>query len=275
MIALHTHLSLLILMLPWVLSGCTVGRTPSEKMMWSTYEVITEKGAATAFVIKRRPAAGWERRAPVLLTSSHVLDTSGDAPLMLVLRAQDSDGASQPVLLVLVPPSLPAKMFHVRHPRHDIAAFPLHLPPELAAFADLESCLTENKLGQTRQKLRSGMEVAFLGYPDVLPGTAGAFPVLRSGRVASYPVGNAQAGGAYLINADVYPGDSGAPVILAGRHGPPTLVGMIIRRVGPEARSFSHLAIAVDADVIRETLQLLAAREKQLETSATELPASL
>ena len=272
MIALHPRRLLLFLMVPWGLSGCAVGMNASEKMMWSTYEVITEKGAATGFVVKRRPSRRAGSRAPVMLTSSHVLDTLGEAPLLLVLRSRDAQGTVEPVLLVLVQPSSTAKMFHVRHPRHDIAAFPLHLPSELAEFADLDSFLTEDGLGQTKRILRSGMEVAFLGYPDVLPGTAGAFPVLRSGRVASYPIGAAQADGAYLINADVYPGDSGAPVILAGRDGPPRLVGMVIRRVGPEAQSFSHLAIAVDSDVIRETLQLLAESEDRLENANLERP---
>jgi hypothetical protein len=84
--------------------------------------------------------------------------------------------------------------------------------------------------------------------------------------VASYPVGTAQAHGCFLINSDVYPGDSGAPVFVPGRGSRPRLAGMIIQRIGPDARAFSHLAVAVDAAVVRETLDLLAAREARTES---------
>jgi hypothetical protein len=63
--------------------------------------------------------------------------------------------------------------------------------------------------------------------------------------------------GFFLINTDVYPGDSGAPVYLMGGKGRPRLAGMIIQRIGKYPDTFSHLAIAVDADVIRETIALL------------------
>jgi hypothetical protein len=104
--------------------------------------------------------------------------------------------------------------------------------------------------------------VFFLGFPDALPGTSGAFPILRSGRVASYPSDLPGAIGGFVIDADVYPGDSGAPVFTAGRDGRPTLAGMVIRRAALEKRGFSHLAIAVDAKAIRQTLQLLKAGKR-------------
>jgi hypothetical protein len=62
--------------------------------------------------------------------------------------------------------------------------------------------------------------------------------------------------GMFLINADVYPGDSGAPVYVAGSGGRPQLVGMIVRRIGSDAQKFSHLAVAIEAGAIRETLRM-------------------
>jgi hypothetical protein len=48
---------------------------------------------------------------------------------------------------------------------------------------------------------------------------------------------------------------------------------MVIQRVGPEARSFSHLAVAVNAEVIRQTLQMLADRESHpVRTKDQNLP---
>lgn len=261
----RTSLANLRLMMSAVLlSGCAGNMNVSEKMMWSTYPLATQKGAATGFVINVRDEREPGGVLPVVLTSVHVLDTVGRGPLIIGIRKQDENGEIQAALLAFNPPAAHGKeRFYVRHPQHDIAGFALHLPAELSGRADMRSFLNHQTLARDGRYLRSGVEVTFLGYPEVLPGTEGAFPVLRSGRVASYPVGTSQAHGRFLINSDVYPGDSGAPVFITGYGSRPKLVGMIIQRMGLEARNFSHLAVAVDADVIRETLALVTASENR------------
>jgi hypothetical protein len=260
------HLPLLLaLTLPLGWSSCAGRMNASEKMMWSTYPLATQMGEATGFVINRRDAQTPGGKVPVVLTSVHVLNTIGKGPLIIGFRMPDSSGESQVSLLAFTPPKQHGReLFYVRHPHHDLAAFALHIPANLAARAAIPSCLDEKMLSRDGKSLHSGVEVSFLGYPEVLPGTEGAFPVLRSGRVASYPVGTPQAHGRFLINSNVYPGDSGAPVFITGRGGSPQLVGMIIQRVAHGPGNFSHLAVAVDADVIRETLALVAASENRL-----------
>jgi hypothetical protein len=196
----------------------------------------------------------------VVLTSLHVLETIGRGPLMFGARVVDEAGELQ-VVAVRSQPQRGRGRFYVRHPRHDLAAFALEWPEEIADLIPIRSFLDEGSVARRAGALRAGAEVSFLGYPEVLPGTAGAFPILRTGRVASYPVGTATAQGLFVVNADVYPGDSGAPVFAGGRGAKPELVGMIIRRIGTDERAFSHLAIAVDAAAIRETLRLYAERE--------------
>lgn len=253
------------MLLPWAGASCAGKMNVTEKMMWSTYPLATLKGAATGFVINRHDASAPGGKVPVVFTSVHVLDTLGKGPLIIGFRMPDSAGDAQVSLLAYTPPEQKGKgLFYVRHPQHDIAAFAMHLPPEIAGRAKVPSCLDEKTLSPGGRSLHSGMEVSFLGYPEVLPGTEGAFPVLRSGRVASYPVGTPQAHGRFLINSDVYPGDSGAPVFVTGRGRHPELVGMIIQRISHGTRSFSHLAVAVDVDVIRETLALVEASENHI-----------
>jgi hypothetical protein len=265
MTAHFPHALLLALLLPWSSTSCAGKLNVSEKMMWSTYPLATLNGAATGFIINRHDATAPGGQVPVLLTSAHVLDPLGTGPLIIGFRRKDEKGEAQVALLAFTPTPQSGKgRFYVRHPRHDLAAFALHLPPELVTQARVPSCLDEKTLSHDGKSLHSGMEVSFLGYPNVLPGTEGAFPVLRSGRVASYPVGTSQAHGRFVINSDVYPGDSGAPVFIDRGLGRPELVGMIIERVGIKASNFSHLAIAVDADVIRETLALVAASEDHI-----------
>ena len=105
-----------------------------------------------------------------------------------------------------------------------------------------------------------GDDVMVLGFPQVFPGTKGGFPVLRAGRIASYAAGPRNEWDKFLLNTNVYPGDSGGPVFSAHRRGRLHLIGMIAERIGPRGGSVP-LAVAIDARIIRETLALLDAKE--------------
>lgn len=251
----------LLLIMPF-LASCLGHNTAAERMMWSTYPIATVKGEATCFVVNDHAPTATRDGSAVVFTSSHVLDTLGKGPVIMGVRVLDEEGAARMVLVGFVPPRLPGQQrFYVRHPVHDLAAFTLHIPAGLAGLLDTPSVLTTRTILRGGKSLHAGDEVLFLGYPDLLPGATSVFPLLRGGHVSSYPLGTPQARGAFYVNADVYPGDSGAPVFLAGG-GRPRLAGVISRRVGATTRSFSHLAVAIDADVIRETLALLLASEK-------------
>lgn len=231
-----------------------------ERMMWSTYPLASRKGMGTGFIVACRDGRAPGGMVPVVVTSVHVLETVGRGPLMLGVRVPDPQGEPQ-VAVLQFQPQRGRQRFYARHPHQDLAAFALQLPGDFADLAAIQSFLDERSLARRAGTLRAGAEVFFLGFPEVLPGTAGAFPILRTGRVASYPIGSSAADGLFVVNADVYPGDSGGPVFTAGRGGRPELVGMIIRRIGTDAKQFSHLAIAVDASAIRETLALARAGE--------------
>jgi hypothetical protein len=249
-----------------LLAGCagwrptvTGGRlNATERMMWSTYPILTQSGAATGFIIQMPDARG--RVPPVMVTSLHVVETIGRAPFIVGMRAPNVDGSPRVAPLMMQPEGGKKTRFYVRHPKHDIAAFRLDLGP-VAELLSPVSFLNESSFAPRGQKLRAGTDVSFLGFPDVMPGTAGAFPVLRSGKVASYSADASRSEPYFLIDSDVYPGDSGAPVFAAGRGARPVLAGLILRRVADNQTDFSHLAIAVEAEAIRETLRILADRE--------------
>lgn len=226
----------------------------TEQMMWSTYLVGSAKGMGAGFVVFRHDPREPDGVVPVMVTAAHLLDTVGKGPLLIGTRMPDASGGTR-VALIELQPKREGRRFYVRHPQHDIAAFEMHIPKEIAALVALPSFLNDTASGG--KLLRAGEEVSFVGYPEILPEMEGLFPVLRTGRIASYPVGTPTAGGLFIINADVYPGDSGAPVYVVGRGGRPELMGMIIRRVGADRKAFSHLAIAVESSAIHETLQLL------------------
>jgi hypothetical protein len=207
-----SKISVVCLCLLAAFNGCAGRLNVTEQMMWSTYPVITQSGMATGFVMegkdrKRRSSSGYGDAAPC-----------GPA------------GGQRPVIRWNPDRQLPGRTAGCSHPTDpakarpvlrqasslDLAAFPLQLPESVRAQVSMPTFLKESSIGSGLNSLRSGSEVFFLGFPDVLPGTPGAFPVLRSGRVASYPVRERMSEGLFLIDADVYPGDSGAPVFVAG-----------------------------------------------------------
>ncbi|WP_395741738.1 serine protease [Prosthecobacter sp.] len=242
------------LILAMLLTGCATRRTVTDKMMWSACPVATLHGMASGFVLKSRDSKGHD--TAVVVTCAHVMKTMREGPVIVCLHHQDQNGGVDPEPVIIIPARGAMRdSFYVKHPTHDLAAFCLTVPDKARKLLGLDSIPDEQTL--TSAELRAGDEVSFLGYPDVYPGTRGAFALLRSGRIASYPASGAMAGGRFLINADVYPGDSGAPVFLTMRTGRPQVVGVLTSRIGADKSSFSHLAVAVNVDAIRETLALL------------------
>ena len=243
--------------------SASVSRTPTEKMMWSTYPLVSKTALGTCFIVARKGVPD----GVVVMTSVHFLKTTGRSPLFLPLRFRATTGELLDGVLELKP-QLQHGPFYVQHPRYDVAAFDLPLPAGMIGFLALP--FDESMLRANGESPGAGEEVLFAGFPTVLPGTGGIFPVLRSGRIASYPAGPLREMRKFLINGDVYPGDSGAPVFAANPHGRPRLLGMVTSRVGTSEKQLVPLALAVEASAISETLQLLIEhRRRGVATPAT------
>lgn len=228
--------------------------TTTEKMMWSTYALVTPKGMATCFIVNRRDPSAPGGVLPILVTSAHVLATAPNGPYYLVVRVPQSDGnpALDVLELVSVKPNVQS---YFRHPKEDVAVLELPIPPEFAREVSLRSFINEEALASHRVEAQVGDEMTILGFPHVWPGTPGGFAVLRSGKMASYSIGTKTQRERFLVNTTVFGGDSGGPIFAANRSGSPRLVGMITERIGDEEGNIP-LAVAVSSSVIRETLEL-------------------
>jgi hypothetical protein len=268
--------ALLELLIVFSLTGCAVlqsgsqegGLNPSEKMMWSTYAFGTKHGLATCFIVLRRDSSAPGGTVAVVVTAAHILSTAPKGPFYFVARIAGDGDDPQVVLVELRLPQSSTSIF-VKHPLYDIGAFEIQVPPHLAQLITFPSFLNENAIGSERDRPRAGQDVLFVGFPRVLPGTAGGFPVLRAGKIASYSGSGKQH--VFVLNTDVYPGDSGGPVFAARSGGKPRLVGMVTARAGRDPNAIVPLAIALDATTIRETLQLVAERPRRID-GARSLP---
>jgi S1-C subfamily serine protease len=228
--------------------------TTSEKMAWSTYAIATEKGLGTGVIVNRQDPGAARGIVPVLVTCKHVLAAAPRGPYFLVLR-MPVHGANPEIVMLRIDVPPDSEHPYVAHPRHDIAAMEIRLPPDVARIISIPSFISESTLArQTAPHV--GDQIFVLGFPKVFPGTEGAFPIFRNGTIASYSSGSQTDLEKYLIHTNVYSGDSGGPVFAAHGRGTPALLGLVSERIGPRAGEVP-LAVAIDSSVIRETLALL------------------
>ncbi len=238
--------------------------------MWSTYLVASPKGIATCVIVNRKDPSAPNGIVPVLVTSAHVLAVAPHGPFYLAYRSSRPGRSPQVDILEIDPPAQTDRAF-VQHPRHDVAALEIRLPADLANEVTLPSFLEENAIAPRENEPHPGDDVSVLGFPSVLPGTEGAFPVLRSGRIASYSAGPPADRETFLVNASIYSGDSGGPVFTS-RHGKPKLVGIMTERIGKKEGSVP-LGVAINASIIAETLKLEAADPRPRLDGDVENPA--
>ncbi len=203
------------------------------------------------------------RPRTVLITAGHVFDKMAGATARIGYRFQSQDGSwhfsAQPL-----PIRQGASQLWTRNPSHDIAAIAIQAPPEFARAAIPIAWLAdEDAFG--RVQVGPGDEMFVLGYPEGLAANSQGFPILRSGRVASYPIGPAKEFQSFLLDFRVFNGNSGGPVFMTPdlRRRPdapavatPLVTGILTQQtsVGDERL---ELGIVVRADYIRQTLQLL------------------
>jgi hypothetical protein len=233
--------------------------TAAEKMMWSTYALATPKGMASCVIVNRRDAEAPNGIVPVIVTSAHVLSVAPHGPFYLVIRERHA-GRNPTIGILQFQAPDPADRPFFQHPRLDVAALELRIPPKFSSEVSLPSYIDEKDIAPAADVPHAGDEVAILGFPRVFPGTEGAFPILRDGKIASYSPGSASDREKFLVNTNVYGGDSGGPVFSGRRGGKPRLVGLVTERIGKKGEN-TPLAVAVNASAIRETLQLQAKQE--------------
>lgn len=168
----------------------------------------------TGFVIGYETA---DMRIPVLVTNRHVLGIADAATFHLV--AADADGQAMAARVSATIENLRAFVVDHPEPQVDIAAMLFAYVGNtiegrgehvfLRSF-DPVQLATQDQVEQ----LDSIESVLFLGYPNGLYDSHSMLPIARRGDTAT-PIRNDYRGEpAFLIDAAVFPGSSGSPVVL-------------------------------------------------------------
>jgi len=216
----------------------------------------------TGFLIADTDPDG--RPRTILITAAHVFDRMPSFSAKIGYRIQAKDGAWRydPQTLKIRDGDHP---LWVKHAGRDVAAIVVEAPPEFAKAAiPLAWLAQDDTFG--KYALGPGDEMMALGFPRGLSANPAGFPILRSGRVASYPLAPATAFPTFLMDFSVFPGNSGGPVFMAqgARRRPGAteaqevqfIAGILTQQVELSGERL-EIGIVTHARYIRETIGLL------------------
>jgi len=189
----------------------------SVELMHATVQLEQPLGngtrtVGTGFLISETAPDGQPRT--VLVTANHVFKQMPGEVARIGYRVANADGSwsYSPQALKI---REGGKELWTHHPARDVAAIVISAPPEFAKAAIPKDYLATDETFD-RYRVEAGDEMMALGFPRGLAANTAGFPILRSGRVASYPVAPAKIFPTFLLDFSVFPGNSGGPVFMRG-----------------------------------------------------------
>ncbi len=192
----------------------------------------------------------------VLVTAAHVFEKMPAAEVRVGWRVETKAGA-----WAYLPGSMTIRNATgptwYQHPAQDIAVIPVAVPDNLRDAAIPESLLGDEGTFAT-EHVNAGDEMMTLGYPHGLSANVAGFPILRAGRLASYPVAPSASYPTFLIDLTAVPGNSGGPVFMTSQSGKGNtfVAGVLIKQVQDDDQRL-ELGVVADAVFVRQTIELM------------------
>lgn len=195
--------------------------TVADQIFYTTVriETTTPDGASTGtgfLVIYREGDVAY----PVLVTNKHVVEGATEARFTLARAANGAplDAGTQTTMTNFGPHAW------VGHPRADVDVAAMLFAPVLndmesrGAPAFFKAFESELLLTETQAETLDSIErVTFVGYPNGLFDQVSMLPIARRGQTATPIFNDYQGWPAFLIDASVFPGSSGSPVLILDR----------------------------------------------------------
>lgn len=206
----------------------------------------------------------------VIVTAAHVLEGIDGDTATLQLRRRNGDGTytAFPYQFQIRKNGQP---LYLRHPTADVAVMYGDIPDEVPMTGlSPETLVTDKSLDDL--EFHPGDEAHILGFPAAV-GTEGGFPILRVGRVASYPLTPMKVVKQWVFDAHVFDGNSGGPVYFTSvnrlfKHTvhfgvAQGVLGLVIQEGHSMLPEFANrdldYGVVVPAEFIKETLDMLPA----------------
>ena len=244
-------------------------------LMRSTFKLQGDNSIGTAFILGKPLKKVPDRAYYVLITATHVLENMKGEKATLFLRKKTKKSFKK--ISWSIPIRKQNKDIWVKHPEVDVSAMYVTLPENIDIALLPISMLSDDEVFE-KFEIHPGDELFCLGFPFSAEANPAGFPILRSGKIASFPIIPAKETKCFLFDFEVFPGNSGGPVYFVqsgrtyrGAWRPGTIqfiAGLVsqehiitekIKSIYEEQVKKHPLALAVviHASFIRETINLL------------------
>jgi hypothetical protein len=255
-------------------------------LMESTFKIegrnaVGQPILGTAFIMGKPftnpPAEQPTKAGYVLITAAHVLnEMQGDSAILHFRRRVDANTWIR--VLHPLPIRANGQPLWKKHPDADVAVMYVSLPQGNTMPMVSTDVLADDKL-LADFEIHPGDDLECLGYPFGQEANDTGFPILRSGKIASYPLLPTSKTKTFLFDFRVFKGNSGGPVYLVKSNpwykGGAQLgqqIHIVIGLVSEERSMPEHillpyseeirqvqlgLAVVVHASLIKEAINLL------------------
>jgi hypothetical protein len=254
----------------------------SVQLMQATVQLEQPLGdgtrtVGTGFLITEAAPDG--KTHTILVTANHVFDKMPKEMARVGYRVANPDGSWSYSPQQLRIRDAQGHALWTHHPSRDVAAIAITAPAAFAKAAIPEDYLAADDTF-SKYNVAAGDQMMTLGFPRGLAANAAGFPILRAGRVASYPIAPARIFPTFLLDFSVFPGNSGGPVFMSGpgRHVSDDgkggqdvefIAGLLTQQVELNSERLD-IGIVTNARFIRETIALI----KDPEAPVTEVAAT-
>lgn len=218
-----------------------------------------ERIVGTGFLLSSPTADG--SPGTLLVTANHVFAGMGTPQARIGFRTVKPDGSWLYTPAALDIRDASGAAMWTRHPTRDVAALRITAPPEFARAAIPIDYLAADE-AFAEQNLRPGDELMVLGFPRGVSANGAGFPILRAGRIASYPL-SPKSSPTFLLDFSVFPGNSGGPVFVTrslqragGMKARPFIAGLLTQQVRIDDERL-EIGIVTHAKYIAETIDLI------------------
>lgn len=275
--------AVLVLWCRFVLAGETQqGFESNVTFMRSTFRLEGQGSQGTAFLVGRPHPKVPTKLRYVLVTAAHVLEGMKGDKATLVLRREVPPATWETLPTPLTIRDQGQNLW-TKHPQADVGVIYVGVPKNATRGVIPLDMLADDSL-LSEYEIHPGDDLTCLGYPLGAGNSQGDFPILRSGKIASYPLLPSKEMKTFLLDFPVFPGNSGGPVYIS--HSGPRIMGSAIVTGRPfhfvmglvsQQRMFTQkieelygkreqsyplgLAEIVHASIIREAIELLPAPE--------------
>lgn len=223
-------------------------------LMRSTFKIQQGNSVGTVFIIGEPAEYDPKCAYYVLMTASHVLNSIKDENATIFLRKKiGKKFVKYPFVISIRRNGSP---LWVSHPEVDVAAMRIALPRD----ADIQLISTDLLATDEfieKYEVNPGDDLLVLGFPYGAESNEAGFPILRSGKIASYPLIPTKMTKTLLLDFEVFSGNSGGPVFMCSRnraYGGATHIGVVRQLMGivsQEKQIVEHVK-SIDQEVLKK-----------------------